>query len=97
MACVAFALAMLAGCACIGPQRAALSTGAIASFDQDENAAPLQDTAALALLSLNRRRFSLPSERQPDLRMIYATTYDRRRHLGLRRRRLSGVRRVDLR
>lgn len=86
MAGVALALALLSGCACLGPHQTAFAGGAIASFDAGQDVAPVQDTAALALLTLHRQRFSRPSERQPDLRVILATSYDRmRRYPRLKR------------
>lgn len=85
MACVALALALLSGCACLGPRQSAFGGGAVASFDAGQDVAPVENTAAFALLSLDRRRFSRPSERQPDLRMIFATAYDRKYRLAPRR------------
>jgi len=91
MACIALALASLSACACVG-RPAALNAGAVANFDATADAAPVQDVAALAVLTLDRRRFGLPSERQPDLRMIFVTTSDRK-HRRARRKRATRARR----
>jgi hypothetical protein len=86
-ACVALALASLGACASIGHAQAAFSPN-IESFDAD--AAPVESAVPIVRVThaLERRRFSPPADRQPDLRFIVATTADRgRRHI---RRRVGG-------
>jgi len=77
---VAVALVLLSACATAGP----IETGraAPASFD----AAPVESMVLTSVRALERRRFSSPRERQPDLRPILATTIDRARRRARRRR-----------
>jgi hypothetical protein len=84
MAFLAIALALLGACASLGPaSHIGFSAAAHASFD--EASAPVE---APVVRVADRRHFSPPSRRQPDLRPIGATAADRwRRHV--RRRRIT--------
>jgi uncharacterized protein YciI len=96
-ACVAFALASLGACASLGPSPEVFGSSLDVSFEKSaapvEAAAPAAPVEVLALAApvsyaLERRRFTPPSDRQPELRAIAATATDRsRRHA--RRRRLT--------
>jgi len=94
MVCIALALASLSACACVGPRPAVLNSFSITRFDEPgADVAPMQNAAALAVLTLHRQRFDLPSQREPDMRMIYATAYDRKyRIVGRRRQRVVRAR-----
>jgi len=91
-ACVALALTALGACASIGGEQNLVGASVDASFD--ERAAPAEtvvivETAApMARVSyaLERRRFTPPSDRQPDLRFIVASAADRGRRHARRRR-----------
>jgi len=79
---VAVALALLSACATVGP----IETGRAAPASFDAHAAPVESIVPILVRPLERRRFSSPRERQPDLRLILATTIDRARRRARRRR-----------
>jgi hypothetical protein len=84
-ALAALALAVLGGCASLGPLPPAQRDLALL-------AAPAVESAPVSF-ALARRGFSPPSERQPEQRRIYATASDyawRKRHV--RRRQVSILR-----
>lgn len=101
-ATIALALASLGACASIGcactPNATLMAgpitrpispiTSPITNFVAGMAAAPMEEIAPVASRALERRRFALPSDRQPDLRMVFATSADRgRRRLRRHRRR----------
>jgi hypothetical protein len=104
-ACVVLALASLGACASLGPSTDGFGLGAQTSFDKSAApvqiaapAAPVEVVGPVAPIemvapvsyALERRRFTPPSNRQPDLRAIAATALDRsRRHMRRRRRSLA--------
>jgi hypothetical protein len=95
LVCAILASVTLTACASFGRLEAAASTP-IRSFDSADSApaeAPIWRasdwTAASPFADLDRRRFSPPSRRQPDLRAILVTAYDRARRPAGRRRRTT--------
>jgi hypothetical protein len=79
---IALALASLSACASIGSSQCAPIVGIVAGVA----AAPVEVIAPVSSSAPERRRFSLPSDRQPDLHFVLATAADRGRR-RLRRRR----------
>ncbi|ANP47168.1 hypothetical protein [Candidatus Viadribacter manganicus] len=74
LAFVAFAMLSLCACASIGPHQMSANPAIQESFD----AAPVE-VALVTTSALHRRAFSPPSQRQPEMHVILASSFDRSR------------------